>query len=199
VGLVQDEGAVEHFGSAGSDSAFHDGVHARYTDPGLGNHDVAVGKHGIERCGVSAVAVSDEVFHGGVGVLQVHDQVPGHLSGPGSSGVWVRAEDAAGGVLDDGKEQPCSGQGTNFEKVGGEEGVCLAAQEGRPGQVIAVGRGRDAVGLEDLPDGGGRDLDSQDGELAVDSSVAPTGIFVRQAQDKGSDVPGGGTSAGALG
>lgn len=65
--------------------------------------------------------------------------------------MWGRAEDAdaAGGVLDDGKdEQPRSGQGTNFEEVGGEEGVRLAAQEGRPGEVIAVGRGRDAVGLE---------------------------------------------------
>jgi hypothetical protein len=50
---------------------------------------------------------------------------------------WGRAEDAdaAGGVLDDGKdEQPRSGQGRTFEKVGGEESVCLAAQEGGPGQ-----------------------------------------------------------------
>jgi hypothetical protein len=67
---------------------------AVYTDPGLGNHDVAVGRHGIERCGVSAVAVSDEVFHGGVGVLQVRDQVPGRLDGPGWGGVWGCAEDA---------------------------------------------------------------------------------------------------------
>ena len=95
-----------------------------------------------------------------------------------------RAEDAdaAGGVLDDGEDvQPRSGQGAGFEEVGGEEGVRLAAQEGGPGEVVAVGRGRDAVGCEDFPDGGGGDLDDEGGEFAVDSSVAPAGVVAREA------------------
>ena len=75
----------------------------------------------------------------------------------------------------------------------------LAAQEGGPGEAVAVGCRRDAVGLEDLPDSGGRDLDSQDGELAVDSAVAPTSVFAREAQDEGSNAPGGGASAGSFG
>lgn len=89
--------------------------------------------------------------------------------------------------------------GWGFDEVGGQEGVCLAVQEGRPGQVIAVGRGRDAVGLEDLPDGGRCGLDSQDGEFTVDSSVAPPGIVARQTQDEGSDTAHGGASAGSSG
>jgi hypothetical protein len=88
--------------------------------------------------------------------------------------------DAAGGVLNDGEDVASrSGQGVGVEEVGGEQGVRLAAQEGGPGEVVAVGRGRDVVGFEDLPDGGGRDLDSQGGEFAVDSSVAPTGVVAR--------------------
>src|SRR6185437_12052784 len=123
--------------------------------------NAAVGKNRIERCGVPAVTVSDQVGHGGVSVLQVHDQVPGHLGGPGCGGVCGRAEDAdaAGGVLDDCENvESRSGQGADFTEVGSEEGVCLAAQEGGPGQVIAVRRRLDAVDLEDLPDGGGATL-----------------------------------------
>jgi hypothetical protein len=100
VDLVHDEGAVEQFGSAGSDPAFHDRVHARDADPRHDRCNAAVSKNRIERSGVPAVTVSDQVLHGDVGVLQVHDQVPGHLGGPGCGGVCGRAEDsdAAGGV-----------------------------------------------------------------------------------------------------
>ena len=92
-----------------------------------------------------------------------------------------------------------SGQGADFKEVGSEEGVCLATQEGGPGQAIAVRRRLDAVDLEDLPDGGGRDLESQDGEFAVASAVSPAGVVVRQAQDEGSNAADGGASAGSLG
>ena len=102
-------------------------------------------------------------IHRGVGVLQVHGQVPGHLGGPGRGGVGGGAEDAdvAGGVLDDGENvESRSGQGAGFEEVGGQQGVGLVAQEAGPGEVVPVGRRSDAVGFEDLPDGGGCDRDS---------------------------------------
>jgi hypothetical protein len=45
-------------------------------------------------------------------------------------------------VLDDGEDvQPCSGQGPGFEEVGGEDRVCLAAEEGGPGLAVALGAG----------------------------------------------------------
>jgi hypothetical protein len=124
VDLVHDEGAVEQFGSAGSDPALHDRVHAGDADPGHDRGNAAVGKNRIERCGVAAVRVSDQVLHGGVGVLGVHDQVPGYLGGPGCGGVCGRAEDAdaAGGVLDDGEDgESRSGQGADVNEVGSEE------------------------------------------------------------------------------
>jgi hypothetical protein len=77
--------------------------------------------------------------------------------------------------------------------------VGLAAQEGSPGEVVAVGRGLDAVGYEDLPDGGGRDVDSQGGEFAVVPPVTPAGVVACQAQDEGADAAGGGRPAGLSG
>jgi len=60
--------------------------------------------------------------------------------------------DSAGGVLDDGEDvQPRAGQRAGFEEVGGEDGVCLAAEEADPGLAVALGRGLDSGGLEDLP------------------------------------------------
>jgi hypothetical protein len=119
--------------------------------------------------------------------MGVHDQVPGYLGGPCCGGVSGHTEDAdaAGGVVDDGEDvEPRSGQGVGVEEVGGEEGVGLVAQERGPGEVVAVGRGPDAVGCEDLPDRGGGDLDSEGGEFAVDSSVSPAGVVVRTTQDE---------------
>ena len=159
-------------------------------------------ENGIEGGGEPAVTVSDQVLHGGADLLQVHDQIPGHLGGPGCGGVCGCAEDAdaAGGVLENDEDGELrSGQGVDYEEVGGEECVGLAAQEGGPGQVVAVRRGLDVVGCEDLPDGGGRDFDSQGGEFTVDSAVTPAGVVARQAQDEDSNAADDGTSAGLFG
>jgi hypothetical protein len=64
--------------------------------------------------------------------------------------------------------------------------------------VVAVGRGLDVVGFEDLPDGGGHGLDSQGGEFAVDSAVTPAGVLACQAQDEGSNAADAGRSAGVV-
>jgi hypothetical protein len=98
--------------------------------------------------------------------------------------VGGRAEDAhtATGVLDDGEDvQPRSGQCPGVVEVGGEDGVCLAAQEGGLGEVVAVGRGWNAVGGEDLPDGGGGHVDCQGGEFAMNSPITPAGVVSGQA------------------
>jgi hypothetical protein len=120
-------------------------------------------------------------------------------------GGGAKDADAAGGVLDDGEDvQPRSGQGLSFEEVRGEDCLCLATEEGGPGLTIALGRGLDPVALQDLPDRGRGDLDAQGGQFAVDSSVAPAGILLRQAQDEGIDAahrgrPAGPFRAGCLG
>ena len=108
--------------------------------------------------------------------------------------------DAAGRVLDDSKdEQPRSGQGADFDEVGGQESLRLAAQEAGPGEVITVRRRWDAVDFEELPDSGRRDRDSHDGELTVDSPVAPIGVVACQTQDKDSDATDSRASTGSSG
>jgi hypothetical protein len=67
------------------------------------------------------------------------------------------AEDAdtAVGVLDDCEDVlALPGQGDGLDEVAGEQRFGLGAQEVGPGRDAALGRGVDALGLEDLPDGG---------------------------------------------
>lgn len=112
--------------------------------------------------------------------LEVHGHIAGGLGGPGRAGVCGRAGDphAAGGVLDHREDvQRRSGQCFGLEEVGGEDGLGLGAQEGRSGGVLAFGCGVDAVFLEDVPHGAGGDLDTEDGEFAVDAPVPPAGIL----------------------
>src|SRR5207247_7130229 len=111
-------------------------------DAGLRDRDALVFEDRVEGGRVPAVPVADQVLHRGVGVLEIHQKVSGQLCGPGRGGVGDGTEDtdAAGGVLDDGEDvQPGAGQGPGFEEVGGEDGVCLAAQESGPGLAVAFG------------------------------------------------------------
>src|ERR1019366_174695 len=52
-------------------------------------------------------------------------------------------------------------------------------------------RGADTAGLEDLPDGRRRALDSRPGQLPVDPAVAPLGILPGQPEDQGPDIRAG--------
>jgi hypothetical protein len=112
------------------------------------------------------------------------------------------AEDAdtAVGVLDDGKDVlALPGQGDGLDEVAGEQRFGLGAQEVGPRCAAALGRGVDARALEDLPDGGGGDLDTERGELAVHPPVPPARILPDQAQDEGPDGADGRRASGPLG
>lgn len=67
-----------------------------------------------------------------------------------------------------------------------------------PGRALPFGRGWDAVLAEDLPYGGGGDLDAECRELAVDSAVAPRGILARQTQHQGANRTDGGRAPATL-
>jgi hypothetical protein len=76
--------------------------------------------------------------------------------------------------------------------------VGLAAQERGPGLTVTLGRRLDPVLLQDLPHGGGCDLDTEDREFAVDPSVAPPTVLAGQSQDESLDAAAGRWTAGPL-
>jgi hypothetical protein len=93
------------------------------------------------------------------GVFQVHEQVPGLLHYPRLDRMLGSSEDpdAAGAVLDDGKDVDRRA----VEQVGGEEVQCqdplrLGPQERRPARAIPARSPVDPGALEDLPDRGRR-------------------------------------------
>ena len=67
----------------------------------------------------------------------------------------------------------CAGQRDDFEEVGREDGFGLGSQERRPSGGGSFGCRVDAGVVEDLPDGGRGNLDSEHEELTVDAPVTP--------------------------
>lgn len=152
--LVSDQGAVEELAAAGLDPALHDGVHSRYSDPGLDHFQARVSEQGVEAGGELRVPVPDEESGTAAGVLEVHEQVPSELDEPVRRGVGGDAQDpdAARGVLDDGEDvQARPGQGADLEQVAGQQRLGLATQELGPGRALPLRRGRNAVLLAGSP------------------------------------------------
>src|SRR5262245_38283067 len=122
------------------------------------------------KAGKLPVPVPDQVARPAARVLEIHHEVLDGLRHPACGRMCGGAEDAdtAVGVLDDGEDVlALPGQGDGLNKVAGEERFGSGAREVGPGGAASLGRGVDARGLEDLPDGGGGDLDTKGGKLAV--------------------------------
>ena len=128
---VPDDCSVEEFAADGSDPAFWVGVGHWCPDRGVED---------FESFGAEDL---------------VEEQVAGCLGGLGAGWVGGGAgvEDLTGGDVDEEQHvKPFECGGVDSEEVAGDSG--LGVKELRPGHVGAV-RGRfDAVGFEDLPDGG---------------------------------------------
>ena len=85
--------------------------------------------------------------------------------------------DPPAGVLDDRQHvQARAGYGDVLEEVAGKQGAGLGAEEAGPGGGGTLGRRVDPRLLQDLPDGGGSDLDAEDEQLAVDAAVTQRGF-----------------------
>jgi hypothetical protein len=124
------------------------------------------------------------------------------LGDPLCGGVGGGAEDAdaSGGVFDGGEDgEAGSGQGAGLEEVDGRDRLCLGVQEGGPGGVVAVRGWVDAVFVEDVPHGGGGDLDAEGGQFAVDAPVSPPRILIDESKHQQADGADGAWPARALG
>ena len=194
VGLVPDQGAVKKLVPAGLHPPFSDRVHAGNADAGKDDLDAFGLQDGVERAGVFAITIPDQVFERDTGVLQVHDEVSGHLGGPVRVGMGGGAQDTdpSARVLDD-NEDVVSGAGEcgRGEEVARQDRVRLTAEEAGPGLAVPLGSGFDPVLLKNLPYRGGGDCDAGRDELTVNAAVAPVGVLSRQAQDEGLDGAAG--------
>jgi hypothetical protein len=65
--------------------------------------------------------------------------------------------------------------------------------------VVAFGCGVDAVLLEDVPYGGGGDLDAEGREFAVDAPLAPGAVLVGEPEHQDADGAHGARATWALG
>jgi hypothetical protein len=87
VGLVPDQGLVKKLVPTGLHPPFGDRVHPRNADAGKDDLDAFGLEDGIERAGVFAVTIPDQVLERSADVRQVRDEVPGHLGGPVRGGM----------------------------------------------------------------------------------------------------------------
>jgi hypothetical protein len=68
--------------------------------------------------------------------------------------------------------------GVDVEEVGFDDAAGLVGQKLFPGGAASAWGRVDAFGVEDLSYGRGGDVVSESGEFALDSSVAPSGVFL---------------------
>jgi len=151
---------------------------------------VTVGAVGprCERVGVLGVPVSDQELQAVGPLSDVHEDVPGLLDRPCGGGVGGDAGqvNAAIVVLEDEQHvKPTAKDGVDVEEVDRGDRLGLGGQEPLPSGRRAVRCGVDAGGLEDLPDGGGRDLVAEACQLAADPPVAPGGVVAGHLQHEG--------------
>ena len=183
--LVPDDGAVEQLAPDRSDPTLSEGVGDRCADgcsedfEALGSEDLVEGIDELAAtvtkqspCTVELDSVSEE-------------QVAGGLGGSGAGGIRreTSEEHLAGHDVDEEQDVIAAQE----RCVDGEEVTRysgLGAQEFGPGHLRAVWCGIDAVVLEDLPHGRRSDLVSEADKLAVDASVAPGRVLLREAQDQ---------------
>jgi hypothetical protein len=91
--LAEDQDAVGELGPGGEDESFGEAVRSRAARRDLHDVDPRAGQDGVERGGELAGAVADEEPDGGGAVVEVHEQVPGLLGGPGPGRMAGRSED----------------------------------------------------------------------------------------------------------
>ena len=87
VPFAVDQQVVEAFAAQRPDESLGDRVRARCPNGGAEDADVGAGEHGVERGGELAVPVADQESELVGAVIEVHEQVAGLLSDPGSGRV----------------------------------------------------------------------------------------------------------------
>ncbi len=130
------------------------------------------------------------------------EQVPGGLGCPGSGGV---GRDPSGvhppGVdLDDEQDvEPTQQRGVDTGEVGGDDRLCLGADELHPAGPGSIANRVDARCAEDLPDARRGDRVTEADHFAVDTTVSPRRVLPGYPDDQPAELRIDGRPPGACG
>jgi hypothetical protein len=194
-----DKDAVSALTPRAGDPPLADRVGPRRLDRRGDDPRAGRGEDGVERVGVLGIPVSDQELQAVGPLAEVHERVPGLLHGPRGGRVSGDAGqvNAAMVMLDDEQHiEPTEKHGIDMEEVDRGDCLGLSGQELPPAAGGALRRGVDAGCLEDLSDGGGRDLVPEAGQLAADPLVAPGRVVTGHLQREPADRRAGARASG---
>jgi hypothetical protein len=168
--FTEDQDAVGEFGSGC--------LYESFGEADLDGVDARVGQDGVERRGELAGPVADEEPEGGGMVVEVHQQVPGLLGGPGSGRLAGRPEDVHVAIVDFQDEEDVDPlerhRAVDVEEVHGRHGRGLRPQKLSPCGIGGPGWCRRYPPLlGDPADRGCSDAVAELEQFALDSFVAP--------------------------
>jgi hypothetical protein len=201
VSLVVDQQSVGAFVADAANEPF--GVAVCLGRPGRDLDDVEAfrGEDGIESFGELGVSVADQERERGDPLAEVHQKIPGGLGSPGRGRMSSYAEDvdSSGAYFHDEQHiESVQGDGVNSEEVGGQQPGGLSAEEGSPAGVCSAWCGAEAGGGQDPADGACAEAVPETEQFALDATVAPGGILLRQAQHELTDLAADGWATGLV-
>lgn len=124
-------------------------------------------------------------------VGEAHQEISGYLRGPFAGRVRGDPGELHSACRDFDDEQdvePAEHGGVDTGEVGGDDRLCLGADELRPRWPCAVATRVEASGPKDLPHGGRSDSLTETMKFAVHSPVAPCRVLSGEADDQAPEV-----------
>ena len=183
----EDEHPIVTFTADGPDEALGEGIGTRSSDRRTDDPN-ALGAEDLVEAGCElASSIPDQELDRACTLGEFIGQVPGLLDHPGACRIRCHShhEDLSGVEFDEEQDvEPPQRDGVHGEEVAGQHRGRLGFQELTPRRSGSVWRGIEAMALEDVPDAGGCQVDTQDGKLPVDTAIAPCRVLRGQANDQ---------------
>ena len=187
VAMGEDQQVIEALGTHRLHPAFGKCIRTRRPDRCADGPDAIGSGHFVEAGGELGIAVPDQETDSAFRLLQIPDEVPGHLGHP--LPVWIRRDtkEVHDSALDRDDEQGVVAlniHGVDVEEVSGQHAAGLRVEEFRPGWSFPAGSGRKPVVTKYFVHTCRGRGHAELAQLAYDPQVAPPGILPCQSTDQ---------------